>query len=77
MDETLDPRMAVALFRYEAIAAYLAADPPRGQRRPLLAQLAARTWIDPLGRPPSAPLAPPLPMRFRHTLLHMPLTARG
>ena len=53
MDDTLDPKMAVALFRYEAIAAYLAADPPRGQRRPLLAQLAARTWTDPLGRPHS------------------------
>jgi len=51
MDDTLDPRMAVALYRYEVIAAYLAAGPARGQRGPLLAQLAARTWTDPRGRP--------------------------
>jgi len=49
MDDDLDPRMQLALFRYEVIAAYLAADPPRGQRRTLLKHLADRTWRDPWG----------------------------
>ena len=33
----------VALFRYEANSAYLALDPPRGQRGALLKQLAGKT----------------------------------
>ena len=33
-----------ALVRYQVISAYLALDPPRGQRRQVLKQLAARTW---------------------------------
>jgi putative transposase len=45
-----DPQ-AWALVRYQVIAPYLAADPPRGQRGPLLRQLAARTWTDPDGEP--------------------------
>ena len=49
MDDSLDPGMALALFRYEVIAAYLAADPPRGRRRAMLKQLAERSWRDPSG----------------------------
>jgi transposase InsO family protein len=41
----MDPVTAKALIRYQIISAYLAADPPRGQRRKLLRQLARRTWI--------------------------------
>lgn len=40
-----------ALCRYQVISAYVALDPPRGQRRQLLEQLAARTWTDPDGEP--------------------------
>lgn len=40
-----------ALFRYRAISAYLALEPPRGQRTALLQQLAARTWPGPDGHP--------------------------
>lgn len=40
-----------AVARYQAIAAYIATDPPRGQRRPLLVQLAARSWPGPDGEP--------------------------
>ena len=40
-----DPVTAKALFRYQIISAYLAADPPRGQRRQMLEQLAGRTWL--------------------------------
>ena len=47
----LDARMAMAVFRYEVIASYLVADPPRGQRRPLLTRLADRPWVDPRGEP--------------------------
>ena len=34
----------IALARYQVISAYIALDPPRGQRRALLEQLAARPW---------------------------------
>jgi len=34
-----------ALLRFQIISAYLAADPPRGKRRRMLEQLAARTWL--------------------------------
>jgi transposase len=42
---------AWAICRFEAIAGYLALDPPRGQRGPLLEQLAQKTWTDPDGEP--------------------------
>ncbi|MGD8837141.1 MAG: DDE-type integrase/transposase/recombinase [Desulfobacteraceae bacterium] len=44
MDEN-DKIVAKALLRYQIISAYLAADPPRGQRRRMLEQLAAKTWM--------------------------------
>ncbi len=40
-----------ALARYQAIAAYIATSPPRGQRGPLLTLLASRTWTGPDGEP--------------------------
>ena len=40
-----------ALCRYQVISAYLALDPPRGQRGPLREQLAAKVWTDPGGAP--------------------------
>ena len=46
-----DPRQQMALCRYQAISAYLALDPPRGQRGALLRQLAAKTWRGPDGAP--------------------------
>lgn len=51
MDDTHDPRQARALARYQVIAAYLAEDPPRGQRGPLRKKLARRTWHGPDGEP--------------------------
>ena len=42
-----------ALLRYQAISAYLALDPPRGQRRKVLQQLAQKSWTLPDGRPVS------------------------
>jgi transposase InsO family protein len=50
-DDDEDPRRAMALLRYQIISAYLALEPGRGQKRPLLEQLAARTWLDPIGQP--------------------------
>ncbi len=44
-----DPRRALALARYQIISAFLALEPGRGQRRPLLEQLASRTWPGPAG----------------------------
>jgi len=46
-----DKTRGMALFRYEAISAYLALDPPRGQRGALLKQLAGKTWSGPDGAP--------------------------
>lgn len=46
-----DAQLAVTLARYEIIGRYLALDPPRGQRRKVLEQLAARTWPWPEGEP--------------------------
>lgn len=46
-----DPRQQMALCRYQALSAYLALDPPRGQRRALLEQLAQKTWPGPDGEP--------------------------
>ena len=40
-----------ALARYQVISAYLALDPPRGQRRQVLKQLADRSWEGPDGEP--------------------------
>jgi transposase InsO family protein len=40
-----DPITRKALFRYQVISAYLALDPARGQRRLMLEQLAAKTWM--------------------------------
>lgn len=51
MDDRSDRRQAWALARYQVISAYLALDPPRGQRGPLRSQLASRTWTGPDGEP--------------------------
>lgn len=40
-----------ALARYQVISAYIALPPPRGRRRVVLEQLAARTWPGPGGEP--------------------------
>ncbi len=40
-----------ALARYQVISAYLALDPPRGQRGALLKRLAARSWVGDDGEP--------------------------
>ena len=44
------PPSEMALLRYQIISAYLAMDPPRGQRGALLRDLASRTWMLPDGR---------------------------
>lgn len=44
MADDNDPTRRRALARYQVISAYLALDPPRGQRHKLLEQLAAKTW---------------------------------
>ena len=44
------PPSEMALLRYQIISAYLAMDPPRGQRGALLRDLASRTWTLPDGR---------------------------
>ena len=51
MEERHDPDLDRALCRYEVISAYLALAPGRGQRGPLLRQLAARKWTGPGGKP--------------------------
>ncbi len=50
-DHDDDQQMAVALRRYEIIGRYLALDPLRGQRRKVLEQLSAQTWLSPDGAP--------------------------
>lgn len=40
-----DPIIQKALFRFQVISGYLAADPPRGKRRQILEQLAGKSWI--------------------------------
>jgi len=50
-DDEEDPRRQMALLRYQVISAYLALEPGRGQKRPLLEKLASRTWLDPQGQP--------------------------
>jgi transposase InsO family protein len=49
--DDVDPRRAKALARYMVISAYLALEPPRGQRRAVLEQLAGKTWEDADGQP--------------------------
>jgi transposase len=46
-----DPRLQLALTRYQVISPYLALDPRRGQKRALLEELAARGWPAPTGEP--------------------------
>jgi len=43
-DDHEEAQPALALARYEIIGRYLALDPPRGQRRQVLEQLAAKPW---------------------------------
>lgn len=43
-DDHEDAQLALALARYEIIGRYLALDPPRGQRRQVLEQLASKQW---------------------------------
>lgn len=40
-----DPITQKALFRYQIISGYLAADPARGKRRQILEQLAGKSWM--------------------------------
>ncbi|MBM4397503.1 MAG: DDE-type integrase/transposase/recombinase [Deltaproteobacteria bacterium] len=51
MEERHDPGLDQALCRCEVPSAYVALAPGRGQRGPLLRQLAERTWTGPHGRP--------------------------
>lgn len=51
MNDPPERLQARALTRYQVISAYLAIDPPRGQRGPLLEQLASKTWVGPDGEP--------------------------
>lgn len=44
------PPSEIALLRYQAISAYLALEPTRGQRTAVLRQLADKTWTLPDGR---------------------------
>jgi transposase InsO family protein len=46
-----DPRLEVALLRYQAISPYIADPPPRGQRRATLERLAQHVWTWPDGSP--------------------------
>lgn len=50
-DESEDPRMALALCRYEVVGRYLALKPKRGTKRRLLEELAGETWTGPDGEP--------------------------
>ena len=49
--ETEDPRMALALCRYEVVGRYLALRPRRGTKRRLLEELASQAWTGPDGEP--------------------------
>lgn len=51
MAEPVDHEQEKALLRYTIISAYLAMEPTRGQRGPLLAQLAKKTWVGKNGEP--------------------------
>lgn len=50
-DEGTEPRMRLALARYQAISAYLAMAPGRGTRLKLLQKLADKVWTDQDGEP--------------------------
>ena len=50
-EEWVDPRMAMALCRYEIISRYLALKPRRGLKRKVLEKLAQETWNGPNGKP--------------------------
>ena len=50
-DDHSDRRQLLALCRYQIISPYIALDPPRGQRRQVLDELAAKTWTGPDGQP--------------------------
>jgi len=49
-EDVMLPPTPMALLRFSAISAYLAEDPPRGQRGALLDKLASKTWTLPDGR---------------------------
>jgi putative transposase len=49
--EEVDPRLAMALCRYQVIAGYLSRRPCRGERRKLLEELAGERWTGPDGEP--------------------------
>lgn len=51
MTDDNELRKTLAHCRYEAISAYLAMEPARGQRRQLLEHLATKTWEGPDGEP--------------------------
>jgi transposase len=51
MAEPVDEQQEKALLRYQIISAYLAMEPTRGQRGPLLEQLAKKTWVGRNGEP--------------------------
>lgn len=51
MAEPVDEEQEKALLRYQIISAYLAMEPVRGQKGPLLAQLAKKTWVGRRGEP--------------------------
>ncbi len=50
-EDDKDLPRAKALVRYMVISAYLAMEPPRGQRRAVLEQLAGKVWEDADGQP--------------------------
>ena len=50
-DDDGDRRHRLALCRYQIISPYIALDPPRGQRRQILEELAAKSWTGPDGEP--------------------------
>ena len=51
MHEPDDRRLQRALARYQVVSAYIALDPPRGQRSAVRERLAARIWRDADGAP--------------------------
>jgi hypothetical protein len=51
MAEPVDAEQEKALLRYQIISAYLAMEPTRGQKGPLLEQLAKKTWAGKHGEP--------------------------
>ena len=51
MAEPVDEEQEKALLRYTIISAYLAMEPTRGQKGPLLEKLASKTWVGRNGEP--------------------------